>query len=105
MAKYIRAVRLPNGDLVTIEAIVTVKRFDGGIGLLDLRNRMIGWIDIDLKASDSVRAEHFDRTLTIFDELINDRRRASQPDWRYLTGASVSPTVAKSNPAPAPAAK
>lgn len=103
MAKYIRAVRLPEGDLVSLEAIVTVKRFDGGVGLLDLRNRMIGWIDIDLKESDSVRAELFARTLTIFDEMINDRRRASQPDWSYLTATTVPPT--KSNPTPAPAAK
>ncbi len=101
MAKYIRAVRLPNGDLVTIDAIVTVKRFDGGVGLLDLRNRMTGWVDIDPEADDATREKRFRKTLCIFDELINDRRRASQPDWDYLTEAPAS----KSNPAPAPAAK
>lgn len=89
MAKYIRAVKLPGLDLVAIDAIITVKRFDTGVGLLDLRNRMVGWVEI--RADDpSVRNAHFEQVLTIFDELINDRRRAQQPDWTFLTETKKS---------------
>lgn len=76
MAKYIRAVKLPAGDLIAIDNIMAVKRFDTGIGLLDMRNRMVGWVE--------VKADHFDKVLDIFDDLINDRRRAQQPDWSFL---------------------
>ena len=105
MAKYIRAVRLPGGDLVTIDAITTVKRFDGGVGLLDLRNRMIGWVDIDPDADESIRLKLFDKTLRFFDELINDRRRTSQPDWDYLTEHKQTSAPSKSNTTSTPAAK
>lgn len=83
MAKYIRAVKLPELDLVAIDSITAVKHFDAGVGLLDLRNRMIGWVEIEVE-DEEVRKEHFERVLTIFDNLINDRRRAQQPDWGFL---------------------
>jgi hypothetical protein len=82
MAKYIRAVKLPAGDLIAIENIMAVKRFDKGIGLLDMRNRMVGWVEIE----DSQDADkHFEQVLKIFDDLINNRRRVEQPDWSFLT--------------------
>jgi len=82
MAKYIRAVKLPAGDLIAIDNIMAVKRFDTGIGLLDMRNRMVGWVEIeDQEDAD----KHFDKVLDIFNDLINNRRRAEQPDWSFLT--------------------
>ncbi len=100
MATYIKAVRLPNGDLISIEAIVTVKAFDGGVGILDLRNRMIGWIEIE-GGDDDTRAEKFVRVIDIFDNLINNRRRAQQPDWSFLheEPAPVTAGQAKRNDA------
>ena len=94
MAKYIRAVKLPAGDLIAIDNIMGVKRFDKGIGLLDMRNRMVGWVEIE----DSQHAdEHFEQVLEIFDDLINNRRRAEQPDWSFLAETPPSaPTGAKS---------
>lgn len=83
MAKYIRSLKLPGRDLVLIDAIVAVKRFDTGVGLLDLRNRMIGWIDIEDEDAE-VRECLFEVVLDAFDILINDRRRAQQPDWNAL---------------------
>lgn len=85
MAKYIRAVKLPSGDLIAIDNIMAVKRFDTGVGLLDMRNRMVGWLEIQEKAD-----EKFDAVLDIFNELINDRRRANQPDWSFLTETPLS---------------
>ena len=81
MAKYIRAVKLPAGDLIAIDNIMAVKRFDKGIGLLDMRNRMVGWVDIEDPEDAS---NHFDKVLDIFNDLINNRRRAEQPDWSFL---------------------
>ena len=87
MAKYIRAVKLPAGDLIAIDNIMGVKRFDKGIGLLDMRNRMVGWVEID----DSQDAnKHFEKVLEIFNDLINNRRRVEQPDWSFLTEAPPS---------------
>lgn len=83
MARYIKAVRLPSGDLVSIDAIGTVKRFDAGVGILDLRNRMVGWVEIS-EEDPKARDEHFNYVLDVFDQLINDQRRAYQPDWGCL---------------------
>jgi hypothetical protein len=83
MATYIKAVKLPNGDLISIEAIVSVKKFESGVGILDLRNRMLGWIEIAEEDTDK-RIALFDRVRDIFDGLINNRRRAQQPDWAFL---------------------
>lgn len=90
MAKYIRAVRLPNGDLVSIDHITGVKRFDSGVGLLDQRNRMIGWVEVN---STENAAELFATILDIFNMLINDRRRAEQPDWSFLDKDNVEPEM------------
>lgn len=105
MAKYIRAVSLAEDELVTLDAIATVKRFDGGVGLLDLRDRMLGWIEIDPDADEATRERLFRRTLQIFAELINNRRRAMQPDWSFLTEHLQPQPSAKPNPASATAAK
>ncbi|MFC3459500.1 hypothetical protein [Massilia haematophila] len=91
MAKYIRAVRLPNGDLVSIDHIATVKRFDSGVGLLDHRNRMVGWVEI---SGTEDADEQFATVLDIFDMLINDRRRAEQPDWSFLDEGTEEPEAA-----------
>lgn len=77
MAMYVRAVKLPNMDLISVEAIASVKRFEQGVGLLNFRDKMIGWLDVtDKSESDAV--------MGIFDKIINDRRRASQPDWTKI---------------------
>lgn len=91
MAKYIRAVRLPNGDLVSIDHIATVKRFDSGVGLLDHRNRMVGWVETN---GTEDADEQFATVLDIFDMLINDRRRAEQPDWSFLDEGTEEPEAA-----------
>lgn len=83
MAKDIRSLKLPSRNLVYAEAIVSAQRFDTGVGLLDLRNRMIGWIDIEDEDAE-VRECLFEVVLDFFDVLINDRRRAQQPDWNAL---------------------
>ena len=98
MAKYIRAVKLPAGDLIAIDNIMAVKRFDTGIGLLDMRNRMVGWVEIDDPENAN---KHFDKVLDIFNDLINNRRRAEQPDWSFLTEPPVSePAGVKSKGSP-----
>jgi hypothetical protein len=90
MAKYIRSVKLPKSDLVAIDHIVGVKRFDSGVGLLDQRNRMIGWVEVPPSETSE---EKFEMVLGIFDMLINDRRRSEQPDWSFLDEDDVAPEV------------
>lgn len=87
MAKYIRAVKLPAGDLIAIDNIMAVKRFDTGIGLLDMRNRMVGWVEIEEQEGAD---KNFEKVLDIFNDLINNRRRAEQPDWSFLTESTLS---------------
>ena len=62
-------------------------------------------VDIDPDADESIRLKLFDKTLRFFDELINDRRRTSQPDWDYLTEHKQTSAPSKSNTTSTPAAK
>lgn len=82
MAKYIRAVQLPSRDLVAIDNIMGVKRLGSGVGLLDARNRMIGWLEMD---GQNDCDEQYQKVMDIFNDLINNRRRAEQPDWSFLS--------------------
>lgn len=83
MAKNIRAIMLPNMSSILISLIAAVTPFDDGVGLLNDRNRMIGWIDI-LATDPEVRDSHFYKVTLIFNEIINSPRTATQPDWAFL---------------------
>jgi hypothetical protein len=80
VSKYIKALMLPDGSTLQIGLIAQVVRYEEGVGLLNDRARMVGWIDIQAEDPE-VREERFRNTLTIMNEVVNNPRRAVQPDW------------------------
>lgn len=83
-SKAIRAVKLPDGGSLLTTLIAQAVPYADGVGILNERSRMIGWIEIP-GADDDNRATKFDIVLEIFNTLINAPRTASQPDWSFLT--------------------
>lgn len=81
--KPIRALLLPNKTSVRLDLIAQVTPYENGVGLLNERNRMIGWIEI--RAQDKeVRKTHSALVLETLHELVNNPRQAAQPDWSFL---------------------
>ena len=60
MAKNIRAIMLPNMSSILISLIAAATPFDDGVGLMNDRNRMIGWIDIFAKDPEKRNIRHPD---------------------------------------------
>jgi hypothetical protein len=85
MAKnYIRALMLPNKTSVLVSAIASTGEFEEGVGIMNERGRMIGWIEIT--ATDpKVRNLHFNKVLTILNNVINNPRQSTQPDFNFLS--------------------
>lgn len=81
--KYIKALLLPNLNSVSISAIASSGQYEEGVGLLNERGRMIGWIDIEAQDPD-LRATHFEKVLLIISDVINNPRRTTQPDFSFL---------------------
>ncbi|WP_312762859.1 hypothetical protein [Stutzerimonas balearica] len=84
MAKHIRALLLPNMNTILISLIAQVVAYDEGIGILNERGKMIGWIEITTQDPET-RDEHFYKVVMLLNELINDPRHAVQPDFSFLT--------------------
>jgi len=84
MAKNIRALLLPNFSSILINLIAQVVAYPAGVGLLNERGKMIGWIEITAE-DEALRNDHFLKVLQLINELINDPRRAVQPDFAFLT--------------------
>ena len=81
--KNIRAMLLPNLSSVATTAIASCSAYDEGVGLLNERGRMIGWIEIHAEDED-MRAKHFEKVLRIINDVINNPRRSTQPDFSFL---------------------
>jgi hypothetical protein len=64
---------------IAIALIARITAFENGVGIFDLRGRMLGWIGCsDVEVSAQIVSE-----LT---GIVNDPRRAKQPDWtKYFT--------------------
>jgi len=84
MAKHIRALLLPNDNAILITLIAQVISYEDGVGILNERGKMIGWIEIAAD-DESTRKEHFSRVVVLLNDLINDPRHATQPDFSFLT--------------------
>lgn len=84
MAKHIRALLLPNDNAILITLIAQVISYEDGVGILNERGKMIGWIEITAD-DESTRKEHFNRVVVLLNDLINDPRHATQPDFSFLT--------------------
>ncbi|WP_348696467.1 hypothetical protein [Duganella fentianensis] len=81
--KSIRAVRLPSGGSLLITLIAQAVPLAEGVGIMNDRGRMIGWIAIP-GPHDENRGAKFEMVLDIFNELINAPRNATQPNWDFL---------------------
>lgn len=82
--KGIRAIKLPDGGSLLITLIAQAVPYADGVGILNERNRMIGWIAIP-GLDDKTRDAKFEMVLEIFNTLINVPRNATQPDWNFLS--------------------
>lgn len=83
MAKHIRALLLPNMNTILISLIAQVVSYQEGVGILNERGKMIGWIEITTDDPET-REEHFYKVVMLLNELINDPRHAVQPDFSFL---------------------
>lgn len=81
--KSIRAVSLPDGGSVLITLIAQAVPYPDGVGILNERNRMIGWVAIS-DPDDENRKAKFQKVLEILSTLINAPRNATQPNWSFL---------------------
>ena len=86
----IKAIQLPDGDVVRIEQMANARHLNGGVGIYDMRKRMVGWI----KADTPEKARY---VLTLLLDLINSPHRGVQPDWEFLYtaegGVDTAPTL------------
>jgi len=81
--KGIRAVKFPDGGSILVALIAQAVPYAEGVGILNERNRMIGWIAIPGPDGET-RDAKFEMVLEIFNALINVPRNATQPDWSFL---------------------
>lgn len=73
----IKAIQLPNKDVVRIEQMANARHLNGGVGIYDARKRMVGWIPVDTNEKAYV-------VLDSLLELINNPHRGVQPNWDFL---------------------
>lgn len=73
----IKAIQVPNGDVVRIDQMANARQLKGGVGIFDTHKRMIGWIE----AGSSDNAFY---VLSLLLELINNPHRGVQPNWDFL---------------------
>ncbi len=97
MAQAVRAFQTPDKNILRVDQMARASIFDGGVGIFDERNRMIAWIE----TSNETQSE---RTSDLLLEIINNPRRAKQPDWSYLNDDSAvsAPTVTSARTAVMP---
>ncbi|MBS0368631.1 MAG: hypothetical protein JSS57_05465 [Proteobacteria bacterium] len=98
MTKFIRSLMLPNLSSVLVMLMARISIHEEGINIQNVAGKSIGWIDIQTD-DEVLRNEHFTRTAIILHEIINEPKRAAQPDWSYLNDV---PEVAPAEPAVMP---
>lgn len=86
MAQTIRAFQTPDKQIVRIDQLARVSIFDNGVGLFDERHRMIGWIETHTDAQSQQVSD-------LLLEIINNPRRAKQPDWGFIVSVEDGATA------------
>ena len=89
MAKYVRAIMLPNLSTLMAALMVRAVPYEDGFNIQANSGKSIGFIEITTE-DEALRAEHFMRTAMILNEIINDPKHAVQPDWSYLKQVQVA---------------
>lgn len=77
MPQAVRAIQCPDKNITRVDQMARVSIFEGGVGVFDERNRMIAWIE-------TVSEEQSAQVSDLLLEIINNPRRAKQPDWSFL---------------------
>jgi hypothetical protein len=91
---HLTVIRMPDGSLIAVNQIGRVARFDAGVGILNQRDKMIAWLETnELPQDDQAPAQAM--ISTVLEELINNPRRAKQPDWSFL---AVTPLTTAAQP-------
>lgn len=83
MSKYVRAIMLPNLSTLLVALMARAVPYEDGFNIQGHNGKSVGWIDI-LAEDPEVREAHFLKTAEILNAIINDPKKATQPDWSYL---------------------
>ncbi len=74
----LNALLLPDSKTsIAISQIARVAAYDNGVGIFNMREKMVGWIPCP---DDTTAA----LVVTMINEIINNPGRAKQPDWSIL---------------------
>jgi len=80
----LKAILLPdNRTSIAIAHIARIAAYPNGVGLFNIREKMIGWIEC---MDDTVAA----LIVTELNDIINCPNRAKQPDWSILNSSTDS---------------
>ena len=75
---YINALLLPGSKTsIALTQIGQVTAYENGVGILNLRGKMIGWVscpDEDIAG----------KVVEMIDQILNNPGRAKKPDWSML---------------------
>lgn len=79
MAIITKMIRIPPPypGLIRVDRISRVGVFDNGVGVFDERERMIAWIE-------TYTPEQSEKVCDLLQEIINNPRRAQQPDFSFI---------------------
>lgn len=90
MANPIRFLKLKPTALLAVSDIRRAAVFEGGVGIFNQTDKMVGWVE-------SYSEEQSERICDLLDEIVNNPRRAKQPDWSFIVApdadASASVTT------------
>lgn len=99
MANPIRFLKLKPTALIAISDIRRVAVFEGGVGIFNMADKMTGWVE-------TCNDEQSEKVADLLDEIVNNPRRAKQPDWSFIVApdadASGSVTTSARTPAVMP---
>lgn len=81
--------RMHDASLIAVNQIGRVALFETGVGVMNQRDKMIAWLETShLPQEDQAPAQAM--ISAIFEEIINNPRRAKQPDWSFLKVAPLT---------------
>lgn len=88
----LKMVRFPDGSMTAIEHISRVSVFDNGVGIMGEGGPMEGWLDTSKLPEDQQEAAK-QKCCDILEKLVNNPRRAKQPDWSFLDVTPLTTAV------------
>lgn len=98
MANPTKFLKLKPTALLAVSDIRRVAIFEGGVGIFNLTDRMVGWVE-------TYSDEQSEQVCELLGDIINNPRRAKQPDWSFIVApeAEVPSTTTSARTAVMPA--